>query len=353
MKISDSSVLLTSSHQEVEKHSVKQSLRFWIGDRPPEAGGAAQSRTVPSAIVHLTDNTKAAQAKDEAQQIQDAVDEAQNDPRLMLLLRMLEAQTGEKIHLVRTQYPQPDAATQQRLDEVKQAGQAAQQPQRAGWGLEYDRSASHYETEQTSFSAQGVIKTADGKEIRFDLQLVMQREFQSQENVSVRAGDAVKKDPLVINFSGTAAQLTDTKFAFDINADGTQDKISFVGSGSGFLALDNNGNGKIDNGSELFGTKSGNGFADLAKYDSDGNHWIDQNDAVYDKLRVWAKDASGKDSLTTLAQRGVGALYLGSIATPFSAKSASNTLQGQVRASGAYLNENGTAGTLQQVDLAV
>ena len=54
-----------------------------------------------------------------------------------------------------------------------------------------------------------------------------------------------------------------------------------LGSGSGFLALDKNGNGKIDDGSELFGTKSGDGFADLAEYDSDGNGWIDEKGRVY------------------------------------------------------------------------
>ena len=46
----------------------------------------------------------------------------------------------------------------------------------------------------------------------------------------------MRKDPLVINFGGTAAQLTDQKFAFDIDSDGAEDSISFVGGASGFLA---------------------------------------------------------------------------------------------------------------------
>ena len=49
--------------------------------------------------------------------------------------------------------------------------------------------------------------------------------------------------------------ISDQKFKFDINADGKEDDISFVGKGSGFLALDKNGDGKINDGSELFGTK--------------------------------------------------------------------------------------------------
>ena len=53
-----------------------------------------------------------------------------------------------------------------------------------------------------------------------------------------------------------------------------------LGKGSGFLALDKDGNGKIDDGNELFGTKSSDGFGDLREYDSDGSGWIDENDEI-------------------------------------------------------------------------
>ena len=53
------------------------------------------------------------------------------------------------------------------------------------------------------------------------------------------------------------ADVRDQTFKFDLDADGREDEISMLGKGSGFLALDKNGNGKIDDGSELFGTKSG------------------------------------------------------------------------------------------------
>ena len=45
------------------------------------------------------------------------------------------------------------------------------------------------------------------------------------------------------------------------------------------------------------GCLSGDGFQDLAGYDQDGNGWFDENDAVYDKLQVWSKDADGTDRL--------------------------------------------------------
>ena len=129
--------------------------------------------------------------------------------------------------------------------------------------------------------------------------------------------------------------------------------MSFVAPGSGFLALDLNGDGKVNNGSELFGPKSGDGFADLAKYDSDGNNWIDENDPIYDKLRIWTKDSDGNDKLLALGEKGVGAVYLGNVDTNFSMKDSGNNLQGQISKTGIFLRENGTAGTINHIDLAV
>ena len=58
-------------------------------------------------------------------------------------------------------------------------------------------------------------------------------------------------DPLVINLEGNVAQVSDQTFFFDIDCDGVEDEISKLISGSGFLALDQNGDGIINDGSEL------------------------------------------------------------------------------------------------------
>ena len=118
----------------------------------------------------------------------------------------------------------------------------------------------------------------------------------------------------------------------DLDADGDKENINFATGGSGFLALDRNGDGKINDGSELFGATSGDGFADLATLDSDHNGWIDENDAAYTQLRVWTKDSAGNDQLSTLKQANVGAINLSSVATPFDLKDSSNALLGQIRA---------------------
>ncbi|MPN05160.1 hypothetical protein SDC9_152410 [bioreactor metagenome] len=57
--------------------------------------------------------------------------------------------------------------------------------------------------------------------------------------------------------------------------------------------------------------------------------------------------------MLALGQKGVGAIFLGSAATNFSLKDAGNQLNGEISKTGIYLNEDGTAGTIQHVDLVV
>jgi hypothetical protein len=119
----------------------------------------------------------------------------------------------------------------------------------------------------------------------------MQRSYRQESSFSLRLGDATAIDPLVINFDGTAAQLQDQRFAFDLNGDGETDNVPLLAGNRGYLALDTNQNALIDNGLELFGPGTGNGFAELARHDSDGNGWIDEADPVYQQLRVWTPAA--------------------------------------------------------------
>lgn len=351
MKIESSAVFLSSQHTAVEQTVTRESLRMWIGNQRPDFEGNGNiTSAVPVDKVTLSEQAKAAQA-DETSKIPDPDEEAKNDPRLMLIKSMVEAMTGHKIKLLSLKDIQPKPE-----DNKPQEAEAkpAAPPQRAGFGVEYDYHQSHTEMEQTQFSAQGVVKTTDGKEISFSLQLDMSRVHTEETNVSLRMGDArQKQDPLVINFAGTAAQLTDTKFSFDLNADGKADQVSFLAGGSGFLALDKNGDGKINNGAELFGPATGQGFQELAAYDQDHNQWIDENDKVYSQLRLFNKDAQGNDVLTTLKQANVGAVYLGNVSTPFDIKDGQQSLNGQVRSSGVYLSDSGTAGSMQQIDLTV
>lgn len=192
--------------------------------------------------------------------------------------------------------------------------------------------------EQTTFHAEGSIVTAGGRAISFRAELTLSREDIRIE----QSGGANATDPLVLNFGGVRASLLDSQVEFDLNSDGVMERMPELDSSSGFLFIDRNSDGMATNGGELFGPTTGDGFQELAALDDDANGWIDEGDAVFGQLRVWLQ---GGDSVWTLSELGVGALYASSVATPFSLDG------GVIRSSGVYLNEDGRAGTIQQVDL--
>lgn len=228
-----------------------------------------------------------------------------------------------------------------------------------GLAMSYEHAEYQYESEDTTFSAMGTVKTADGRELKFNIDVAMSREFESyyEERTRVNAGmakgtPAALCDPLVINLEGNIASVSDQKIRFDIDGDGEIDTINQLSRGSGYLALDKNGDGKINDGTELFGTSSGDGFADLAKYDEDGNGWIDENDEIWNKLKVMTYDENGKECLYTLAQTGVGAICLNKLATDFSQKDNNHATQSVIRSTGIFLYESGAVGTVQHLDVA-
>jgi hypothetical protein len=378
MKIDASSISLAAAHNASSRVDVQETMRAWIGDKRPDfehahsADGTNVSFSPGALLAFLSELPPVAPAPApaappakparQANAIDDAMDAADHDPTLRLLKLILEMLTGTKIKSLSAEdvralnaQAQADNSALQQAAQAQQAeqGQSQAPPPRAGFGIEYDRHEVHAESERTQFNATGVVHTSDGKTIEFSVALDMQRSHTEESNVSLRAGDAVRKDPLVINFDGAAAQLQSTRFAFDLDGDGKKEDVPLLSGNRGYLALDLDRNGKIDSGRELFGASSGDGFADLARYDADRNGWIDENDAVFNRLKVWSPAGDGAGSLTSLQDKGVGALYLGSAQTPFALKDGANADLGAVRASGVYLREDGSAGTLQQIDVTV
>ena len=209
------------------------------------------------------------------------------------------------------------------------------------------------ESESTTFASKGIVQTADGRNIDFNIEVSMSRSFMQEINM-LEVKDYIKTDPLMINLDTNIGSVSDQKFFFDLDIDGNEEEISFAGNGSGFLALDKNGDGKINDGSELFGTSSGDGFKDLATYDEDENGWIDENDSIFSKLKVWTKDEYGNDYLIDLKEADVGAIYLRNADTQFSLKNDENKLNAEIKKTGIYLREStGEVGTLNHVDLVI
>ena len=312
MKIAASDLSLTSSHAASQSMEVTQSLH--VTTSQPDQVSISKAATDMAAS-----------------------DSQQVPPELMVAKLLVERLTGMKIRTVS-------------LSTVTHSPPPAATP-RPGFSVEYSQSATYSETEKSSFTATGSVTTSDGKQLQFDLAVHMARQYSVTSSQSLQIGTAPKKtDPLVINLEGSSPTLSAARFSFDLNSDGSPESIPFPTSGSGFLVLSDNG--KVTSGSQLFGTKTGQGFQDLSAYDTDRNGWIDENDPVYSRLKIWSKSASGADQITSLKDAGVGAISVNPADTPFDIKNQANQLQGTVRQTGVYLTEDGKAGTVNQIDLS-
>lgn len=208
-------------------------------------------------------------------------------------------------------------------------------------------------------SIQGTIVASDGTQRQLDINIGISQSFVqnlqlNRSNATQNIPQGVNKkiiDPLVIDYEGNGTELSDTKMRFDLDSDGTPDQIATLKKGSGFLALDKNGDGKINDGNELFGTKSGDGFKDLSIYDSNGDGKIDKDDPIYDKLRIWTPDGNGEGKLVGLGEKGVGVIYLNPKESEELMKGESGDLLGIKRKSADFLFNNGNTGNIHHIDL--
>ena len=85
------------------------------------------------------------------------------------------------------------------------------------------------EQEQTGFSTKGLVRTADGREIEFGLEVQMSRSFTQAYRREYTMAAVQLCDPLVINLDGSLPELSDQKFTFDLDQDGILDSITIVG----------------------------------------------------------------------------------------------------------------------------
>lgn len=355
MKIVDANISLASKHYSAKERLTQESIKFWMEFQPRLETGRTNPvkirRTATSWEQFFSELQKllekyrieAASTEENEISIKD-IDKI----KLKIIERFINILTGKKLRFNVFRRPCSPVLLilNNRFEPITQSPSF-----RPAFQVAYSRREANLESEKLLFTATGSIKTADGREIDFNTEMFVSRELAILSNISNEAGKLI--DPLVINFNGPAAGITETKFSFDLDADGEMEWIPFVSEGSGLLALDLNGDNIINDGSELFGAVTGNGFEELSRYDQDGNGWIDEGDEIFSRLLIWTKNSDGQDSLLALGQKGVGAIYLGNVDARFGIMNQENQLLGQYQKAGIYLNEDGTVGTVQQVDFVV
>ena len=138
-----------------------------------------------------------------------------------------------------------------------------------------------------------------------------------------RTNSAYTYDPIALDLTGSGLQTTSaSRTLFDHNGDGIATATGWIGSGTGLLVRDLNGNGSIDNGSELFGDSTllrngqtaEHGFAALADLDENNDGIINTADTIFPQLKIWqdfnSDGISQKNELFALQDLGIKALSI-------------------------------------------
>ena len=341
MRVTQAQVHLASTHHRAEHHVETREVEVFVrlGD-PVELSPAGQ------AALDL------ARAADAAPGVPDALadddeDALGDDIRALIIRELLRRLTGDEPAEPTGDDLRPDALPEARLED----GGRPLQNQRPTWGAIVRESTEVSTVERTTFSLRGRIETDDNRAIDLTLDLRMSRATYEKFSREERFGAALK-DPLVLSFDGAPATLTGARVAFDLDADGADEAIPTLAGDQAFLVHDTDGDGLVKDGTELLGALSGDAYADLARLDGDRSGFIDAGDAAWSRLRLWQARADGSRQLVGLAERGMGAISLARVGSAFQLGHGAGLL-GAVRESGFWVGEDGKAGLVQRIDVAV
>ncbi|MFA6539277.1 MAG: calcium-binding protein, partial [Negativicutes bacterium] len=165
---------------------------------------------------------------------------------------------------------------------------------------------------------------------------------------------AAKNDPIALDLDGDGVEFVKSGAYFDYDGNKFSEKATWLGKDDGWLTRDVNGDGTINDGTELFGdsmkkkdgTLAKNGFDALGEYDDNKDGKIDSADAIYSQLRVW-QDVNGNGisdagELKTLSELGIKQLNLNKT----DVTGAEQTNGESVRQQGSFVWNSGVTGQM-------
>jgi hypothetical protein len=143
---------------------------------------------------------------------------SQFDPKSLLLKTIIADFIDKAVKKLRTN-EFPDTSKDSTAPISPGQSQDGKEVQLIGQNLSLDAHYLYAEMETISFTVNGVVKTADGQEISFELNLNIEKTLLIEKDINIQTEDGNSTDPMIVNFSGTAAQLTSFSFEFEFESD--------------------------------------------------------------------------------------------------------------------------------------
>ncbi|WMR30454.1 calcium-binding protein, partial [Metapseudomonas otitidis] len=218
-----------------------------------------------------------------------------------------------------------------------------------------DKRGNVYVLSGSTLTVNGGLTILNYHKDKSSLQIVLTDEEEEEEPDT---GDAENRtSPIVIDLDGDGIETLKVGASyFDLDGDGLSEMSGWVSPDDGLLVHDRNGDGRISNGTELFGNhsllsngnKAENGFQALAEYDSNGDCVINAQDAAYSTLQVW-RDLNGNGVSDDGELQGLAAAGVVSISTGYSTSSHTDANGHEHRQIGTVMLANGIASTAADV----
>ncbi len=252
---------------------------------------------------------------------------------------VVEQMTGRKIRLLEVSDPESDGGHH----EPHEAEEAEDSD------VEGRRTTLYYESRTVTFEATGTIRTADGGEIGFSVGLVMESEFLSVGTQVLSEGNGFVSNPIVMDFDGTADDLTDKEFIFDADSDDRGEVGVPAGRGAGFISFHT----RDDVGVDVQGLLSGRAVGKDAAFSGVHNGWMGRSGSILKRLLAWMHAIGGDDRLRTPYDTDAKAAGPGTEKTGLLTKGDDETPGARITGIGVYVSGTRITYTSRQVDLAV